>query len=251
MRLFLTFLMLLLPVLTAGCGDGDTTSRVEDDLESSEPATVVLHPVELDGGMFVEGFVAAYEVDADEPTSLAGREYREPVEVDLDPGQHELLVTVLPCEAACMRWERTRELIEQQQTRGRSNLANQLTRCRTQLDVSQGSTVELTPVISTGPLDELTPDGLPCRIVEAAREPGDTMMRGAVIARDGDVAICTEGMFMSDPPSCGDPSPRFGTYRVENLDTDVIDTRDDGGVRWAEDVTLWGHVKGDTFVVAE
>lgn len=148
-RIIVTTALLVL----AGC-DGDARDGAR--ATRSDAGTVRIEPVVLSGGVFVEGFVAAYELDPDDRRSLDGTQLDAAVKLGVQSGTHELLVTVQPCVARCMGWERTVEAMPD---------ADYI-RCRATFEVGGEETVTLTPVLRLGPLDELTPDGPPCSVEE-------------------------------------------------------------------------------------
>ena len=86
-------------------------------------------------------------------------------------------------------------------------------------------------------------------IEEALAYEGDepVLVAGHVLARDGDVRLCS-GLAESHPPQCAGPSLAVEGVAVSTLPN----TRSAGGVTWADEpVELRGRVSGATLVVSD
>jgi hypothetical protein len=84
--------------------------------------------------------------------------------------------------------------------------------------------------------------------VDEARAAGGTqLVRGSLLARDGEVRICS-ALMESFPPQCAEPS-----LLVEGLDLGTVTgTTTAEGVTWSErEVQLHGEVDGDVLRLGE
>jgi hypothetical protein len=84
------------------------------------------------------------------------------------------------------------------------------------------------------------------RVEEALGHEGTQLVRGFLVARDGEARLCTV-LAESFPPQCGEPS-----LLVEGLDVgSVVGTTTAESVTWSErEVMLEGEVDGDVLRVS-
>ncbi len=182
------FWTLAASLLVAGCGGGaDDPPIITDPPTSSE---VVVQPVRLEGGSYVEGFVAGTDIDGERDAIARMAPLDEPVRASVQPGERRVRVVVYPCDGSCPggwagfarryeaelakpgeRLERLEQFVEQ---------------CVETIEVEAGAEVHLTPVID---LRDAGTDGPDCAF--ETDEPG---------ARLRIAALDVRGSFGNDQP---------------------------------------------------